>query len=82
MEQDAERKRKLIALGGSTEGSEFNSKVTTIRKLVGEEPEWIILHLTSTSDLRPKQLVLVSQADPGALEKLVTADMQLLPVRA
>lgn len=75
-----ERKRKQASCSGAAFGGQtFSKQYGTLPKLVEDEPEWVVLYLSSVSDLSPKELVAAANQDNEALEKFLALDTQLLP---
>lgn len=73
-----DRKRKSMTLGVAFDGSaKFKKAHPTLRKLVEEEPEWVVFYLSSASDCSCEEIVGTVKHDSESLHKLLHASTQL-----
>lgn len=70
---------KRSASQGDLDGEErFAKAYPTLKKLIDEELEWVVGALAHVSGWEPARLLAIAKKDPDAIEKLLTAETQIL----
>jgi hypothetical protein len=71
-----QERKKTVMSGGLNDVALFKP-YTSLKKLVDNESEWIVLYIASVSNMLPDDLITIVEKDDQALTKILQLDSQL-----